>query len=1082
MRRFVLRAALLALALPAALGAQRRAPAAPPAAPKVDPALLAQLRYRHIGPEGNRVTSIAGVAGDPMTYYAGAASGGLWKTTDAGIHWAPITDGLPFSSIGSVTVAPSDPNVVWIGTGEPFIRSHISAGWGMWRSTDAGKTWQRAGLDNSGRIARIQVDPRNPDVALAAVLGFSYGPQAERGIWRTTDGGKTWEKTLFVNDSTGAVDVLMDPNNPRIVYAAMWQVEIHTWGRTSGGAGSGIWKSTDGGLTWKRLTGHGLPEKPVGKIGLGVTRANSNRVYALIETGDGVPALNLKDPDTGRLWRSDDAGESWTLVSSDRQLAGRTHYYNRMGVAPDNADEAYFLAADWSKTLDGGKTIIDPPFAEVPSGDHHDIWFDPTNGNRIIVSSDGGVSITQNRGKSWLRVQLPIAQMYHATTDTKIPYTVCGNRQDGPSACGPSNSRMPGGFPGGTPGQGAITRGHWVTVGGGESGWATPDPENPDLIWSSASGFGSVGGIVSRYDVKTGIAQYAEVWPQATIGWAADSLKYRFVWTFPLTISPHDHNKVYVGSQYVMQTTDGGRSWQELGPDLTRNDKARQVRSGGLTPDNIGVEYAGVVFAIAESRLQKGLLWAGTNDGLVHVSRDGGATWTNVTKNIPGLLEWGTISNIEPSRYDAGTAYLTVDGHQVDNRDPWIYKTTDYGKTWSLIVNGIPKSPLSYAHVVREDPVTRGLLYAGTENGLYVSWDDGAAWQPLQNNLPHAPVYWITVQEHFSDLVVATYGRGFWILDDITPLRTVARVAQQDAHLFPPRFAYRYKPLEPRWAAGEDPVAGDDPPYGAALHLWLKAEPKDSVRFTFTDKAGFTWRTLALKAKAGMNRVIWDLQSDRTRETKVRTAPLHTSGAQLGYDAKPAPWSRRMSMLVPPGTYAVKATVNGQVLTGELEVRKDPNFPQADADIAAGTAATKAVMADVDDAAAQVNTVQGVRTQLVTLKSLLTNDAANADLKALTDSVEEKFIAQEEYLRQLRTTGRGQDELRWPYRLSEQLAYLGGGLDGADQPPTKQQQEVAATLHRDLQAVKARIAQLLANELAAFNEKLRARKLQPVVF
>ena len=1072
-------ALLASLLLPVLAHAQRRAPA-PSAAPRIESAQLAAMKYRHIGPVGNRVTSIAGVAGDPMTYYAGAASGGIWKTADGGTHWTPMSEELPVSSIGSIAVAPSDPNVVWAGTGEPFIRSHISGGWGMYKSTDAGKSWVKFGLENSGRIARIAIDPRNADHVVVAVLGFAYGPSSDRGIYQTLDGGKNWEKTLYVNDSTGGVDVLMDPNNARIVYAAMWQVEIKTWGRMSGGAGSGIWKSVDGGATWKRLTGHGLPDKPVGKIGLGVTRANSNRVYALIETGDGVPATNIPDPSTGRLWRSDDAGENWQLVNHDRQLAGRTHYYNRMGVTPDNPDEAYFLSANWAKTADGGATVIDPPVAETPAGDHHDIWFDPTDGNRFIVSHDDGIAITQNRGKSWLRLQLPLAQMYHVTTDTRVPYTVCGNRQDGPSACGPSNTRTRSEGP--MPGTGAITRGHWFTVGGGESGWATPDPENNDLIWSSASGFGSVGGIVSRYDVKSGIATYAEVWPQATIGWAADSLKYRFVWTFPLTISPHDHNKVYVGSQYVMATTDGGRSWQELGPDLTRNDKSRQRRSGGLTPDNIGVEYSGVVFAIAESRLEKGLLWAGTNDGLVHLSRDGGKTWSNVTKNIPGMLEWGTVSNIEPSRHEAGTAYLTVDGHQVNNRDPWIYKTTDFGKSWTLIVNGIAKSPLSYAHVVREDPVKRGLLYAGTENGLHVSFDDGANWQPLQSNLPHAPVYWLTVQEHFSDLVVATYGRGFWILDDITPLRAAMDVASQDAHLFAPRAAYRFKTTENRFSVGEDLNAGNDPPYGASLHLWLKADQKDSLAVTFADAAGTIWRTTKVAGKAGLNRYWWDLLSDRTKETKVRTTPLYSPLPQLGYDAKPAPWIGRFAMLVPPGTYTVSVKVGSQELSQKLEVRRDPNYPASDTDIAQGIAATKAVMLDVNDAVESINTVQGVRAQLATLRDLLKDDAKSADLRAATDSMEKKFIAQEEYLRQLRSTGRGQDQLRWPMRITEQLIYLGTGLDGADQPPTKQQQEVSGLLHEQLVAVKGRIDALLKKELEAFNERLRQRKVQPVVF
>ncbi|MFI5052674.1 MAG: WD40/YVTN/BNR-like repeat-containing protein, partial [Acidimicrobiales bacterium] len=450
-----------------------------------------------------------------------------------------------------------------------------------------------------------------------------------------------------------------------------------------------------------------------------------------------------------------------------------------------------------------------------PGGDHHDIWIDPTNGSRMIVGHDGGISITTNRGRSWLRVQLPIAQMYHVTVDTRVPYFVYGNMQDGPSARGPSNSRT-----------GDIARGMWGTVGGGESGWATPDPEDPDIVWSSASGFGSVGGIVTRYDVRTGIARSTEVWPLATIGSPAGGVRYRFVWTFPLTISPFDHNTIYVGSQHVHATSDGGVTWREISPDLTRNDTTRQRPSGGLTPDNIGVEYAGVVFAIAESRLKRGLIWAGTNDGKVQLTRDGGRSWTDVSANIHGLLDWGTITAIEPSRYDTGTAYVAVDGHQVDNRDPWIYKTTNYGATWTPITNGIPHSPLSYVHALKEDPVRRGLLYAGTENGLYVSFDDGAAWRPLQNNLPHAPVYGIAVQEQFHDLVVATYGRGFWIMDDVTPLRELTpEIAARDGHLFQPRGAWRFRYIEGPFEAGDDPVAGTNPPYGAAIDWWRRTAP-----------------------------------------------------------------------------------------------------------------------------------------------------------------------------------------------------------------------------------------------------------------
>ena len=1067
-------AATVLLALGALTGTARaqRAPAAAPARP--DSALWSQLKYRYVGPEGNRVSAVAGVPGDPKVYYAGAASGGIFKSGDGGVHWQPIFDDQPVASVGALAVAPSDPNVVWAGTGEPFIRSHISVGWGVYKSTDAGKSWSRMGLENTGRIGRIAIDPHNPDIVLVAALGHAYGPQPERGVFRTTDGGKTWERTLFVNDSTGAIDLVMDPNNPRVLYAATWQIEIHTWGRESGGAGSGIWKSADEGVTWKRLTGHGLPETPVGKIGLAVARSNSNRVYALIETGDGVP-VHGKDAGKGELWRSDDAGESWQLVSSDRQLAGRTQYYTRMAVAPDNENEAYFASAFYSKTLDGGKTTIDLPNPEVPGGDHHDIWIDPTDANRQAVGHDGGISISTNRGKSWLRVQPPVAQMYHVTVDNRIPYFVYGNRQDGPSAMGPSNSKL------GT-GEGTIPRSLFHSVAGGESGFATPDPEDPNTVWSSASGWGAAGGVVTRYDVRTGIAQDVEVWPEGPMGWPAGEIKYRFVWNFPLTISPNDHNKVYVGSQVIHQTTDGGRSWQPISPDLTRNDKSRMGVSGGLTPDNIGVEYAGVVMSIAESRLKPGLIWAGTNDGQVQLTRDGGKTWTNLSANLPGMPPWGTIANIEPSRYDTGTAYLTVDGHQVNNRDPWIYRTGDYGKSWKLIVSGIPKSPLSYAHIVREDPVRKGLLYAGTEGGLYVSFDDGESWQPLQSNLPHAPVYWIVVQEHFSDLVVATYGRGIWILDDITPVRRYAAdLVAKDAELMAPRAAYRFRFVEGPFGVDYDASAGQNPPYGASLNYWLKAESKDSASFTVADAAGKTVRTFKGSTKAGINRAWWDLRYDQTREAKLRTAPLYASEITVADTGRNAPDGYRLNNLVPPGTYSVKLSVGGKAYTQKLEVRKDPNSGGSEEEIRAQTVVLDDLRGTLDGVVDMINTIEATRAQLVTLRRVLAADSTRKGLAAESDSVEQKLVAVEEDLVQLRLTGRGQDDVRYPMKLIARLGWLADGITASDFAPTSQQKEVLGVFKALAAADKGKLTELLTKEVAGFNQKLRERGVQNIV-
>jgi photosystem II stability/assembly factor-like uncharacterized protein len=1041
----------------------------------LDSSALLNLKWRHVGPEGNRVTSVSGVIGDRTTYYAGAASGGLWKTTDAGTTWKPVFEEQPVSSIGSLAVSASDPNVVWAGTGEPFIRSNISVGWGVFRSTDAGKTWTKMGLENTGRISRIVVHPTNPDVVYVASLGHAYGPQPERGIYRTSDGGKTWEKVLFVNDSTGASDLVMDPNNPRILFAGMWQLQINTWGRVSGGAGSGIWTSRDGGTTWKRITGNGLPTTQIGKIGLAMSKANSNRVYGLIEAGDGVPATNIKETTRGRLWRSDDGGGTWQVVSYDQQVAGRTHYYNRMAAMPDNPDEAYFLTANWAQTLDGGKTILDPPTAKIPGGDHHDIWIDPTNGHRMIVSHDGGVSITENRGQSWRRIQLPIAQMYHVATDNRIPYRLYGNRQDGPSTSGPSNNRL---------GEFGIPRGAWSSVGGGESGWAQPDLVDTNLVWSSASGFGSVGGIVTRFDSRTNLSTQVEVWPQSTTGHSADDVKYRFVWTFPLHLSPHDHNKVYVGSQHVHVTTNGGRSWSVISPDLTRNDRARMISNGGLTPDNIGVEYSGVVFAIAESPKKAGLIWAGTNDAKLHITRDGGATWTDLSNNLPGMPFWGTISNIEASRFDEATAYLSVDAHQANNRDPFIYKTTDYGRTWRLLVNGIPKSPLSYVHVIREDPVRRGLLYAGTENGVYVSFTDGERWQPLQGNLPHAPVYWITVQEHYSDLVIATYGRGFWILDDISPLRSVSsEIAGKPLHFFEPRAAYRLRDAEAPFADTDDFVQGTNPPYGASMHFWLKADAKDSVTLTMANAAGKVVRTQRVAAKAGMNRVWWDLRTDKTRTTLLRTANPYSPDVRYPAEGKASPTFGRFDALVPPGTYTVTVTAAGQQQSHPLVVRRDPASGAADAEITAQTAVLAEIASEVNATVDMINSIESVRAQLATVKATLSADSAMADLRAQSDSLEKRLLAVEGQLMDLHATGRGQDLIRTPSQIGEQLLYLGGSVGGSDYAPTDAHRQVQAVLKEALQKVRGQYDSVMGADLAAFKAMLRSRSVQsPIIF
>jgi len=1065
-RRFA--AAALFLLAPAVGAGQAQSTATSGIAPES----YQQLRWRTIGPEGNRFSAAAGIPGDPLTYYVGAASGGIWKTTDGGVHWTPIFDHQPVQSIGSLAIAKADPNVVWAGTGEGKIRSHISIGQGVYKSTDAGKTWKLTGLERTGRIPRTIIHPQDHDTVLVCALGHAYGPQPERGVFRTTDGGVTWTKVLFVDENTGCSDLVMDPTNPRVLFAGMWQLEIHTWGRTSGGPGGGLFVSRDGGATWKRLTGRGLPTKPVGKVAVAIAPSNPKRVYALIETGDGIP-WNGRPTESGQLWRSEDGGETWALVSRDRNAMGRAHYYGRMAVAPDDADETYYLTNRFAKSIDGGATITITEGAQAPGGDHHEIWIDPTNADRQIVAHDQGLSITQNRGKTWYRQRLLNAQMYHVTVDNEIPYNVLGNKQDEPSYRGPSNSRVTSGRSAG------ISRGMWHSVGGGESGWATPDPTDSKIVWSTASGSGMVGGIVVRFEEERRQFRNVEVWPQQSNG-PAEGVRYRFVWDAPLHISPHDHNTIYVGSQHVHRTQDGGQSWQVISPDLTLNDKSRQGSSGGLTPDNIGVEYAGVVYGLAESPREKGLIWVGTNDGLVQITRDGGKTWANVTRNLPDLPPWGSVRSIVPSRHDAATAYLTVDFHQVNNRDPFIYRTNDYGKTWKRITRGIPRSSLSYAKVIYEDPKRRGMLYVGTENAIYVSFDDGDLWQLLQNNLPHAPVSGIVIQEHFDDLVISTYGRGFWIMDDIGALREMTpAVLAEDAHLFTLRPAYRFRPITAPSTTYDDPTTGENPQFGASINYYLKAPlPASSpVKITILDDQGAVVRTLTGTGASGINRIHWDLRFAPSTEVRLRTSPMYAPHIIPAAEGRVAPGTSTLSILAPPGRYVVKLTAGGVERTQPLVVRKDPNSGGTESDIAAQTRVLSAIRNDLDRAADAVHRIEAVRVQLDTL----TRVVSDARVRKAAQSLQRKLIDLEMNLVDLRLTGAGQDGVRFGSKLISQLAYLANGVASSDYKPTDQHAEVQLLLDRQLRVHLAALDALLAKELMAFNQLLTRRNMPNVV-
>lgn len=1056
-RRSCIAAALL-------LSASSPAPVAAQHASQLPDGLFDRLEYRYIGPVGNRVSAVAGVPGAPNVYYFGAASGGVWKTTDGGVHWRPLFDDQAVMSIGALAVAPSDSSIVWAGTGEAHIRSNVSIGDGVYRSTDGGRSWTHMGLTQTGRIGRIRIHPTDPNIVYVAALGHLYGPQQERGVFRTKDGGATWDRVLFVDDSTGAYDLEMDPGDPDVVYASTWQMWIRTWGRWSGGPGSGIFVTRDGGDTWTRLQGNGLPQGPLGKIGLAMSAASSERLYALIET-NANRATGPVDPRHGVLWRSDDRGRTWSIVSREHALNQRPAYYTRIVASPTDPDRVYTMATRFLTSADGGETWD----RGNPGGDHHDMWIDPLDADRQIVSHDGGVSITVDGGRQWMRPRLPIAQMYHAFTDARVPYGVYGNRQDGPSMAGPSNSLTGGSIP----------IGAWHSVGGCESGFAVPDPVEPDIVWS-----GCYEGILQRYDHRTGLARTVSVWPDNPEGWEAEPLRFRFQWTFPIAISPHDHNRVYVGSQHVHRTTNGGQSWQVISPDLTTDDPTLQSRSGGLTPDDVSPTYASVLFAIAESPLERGVIWAGSNDGLVHVTRDDGATWTDVTGGLTGLPPLGTVSNIEPSRHTPGKAYLTVDLHQLGDTRPYAYRTSDYGRTWTSIAADIPVGTFSYVHVVREDPVRPGLLYLGTENGLYVSFDDGESWAALQANLPRAPVHWLEIQPQFNDLVVATYGRGFWILDDITALQQLdAETFQRRAQLFEARPAYRFHMKEAPQSQPEDPAAGRNPEYGAALNLWLRDVPED-LRLEIVDATGAVVRREdSLRGLGvGLNRLTWDLDEDASRTPKLRTQPLEHEHVAFNDDGwRAAPEGGRVAPLAPPGRYTVRVIVDGDTLATDLEVRKDPGTAQTLADIEAQVDLVRRVRESTNAATDLIDEIEVLRKQMDDLRA----DSTAARVAALMNAarqLDDALMGVEGELFDLRLTGgfAGQDSLRWPRQLYAKLMSLAGYMSGTDHRPTDQGLEVYALYEQWLADLQTRMEAIRQRELRALNAALVAAGRAPV--
>jgi photosystem II stability/assembly factor-like uncharacterized protein len=1028
--------------------------------------LFARSDFRHVGPVGNRVSAVVGEPGDPNVYYFGAASGGVFKSEDAGHTWRPIFDDQDVQSIGALAIAPSDVNVVWAGTGEAFIRSNVSIGNGVYRSTDGGENWTHAGLEESGRIGRIVIHPTDSDVVFVAAAGHMYGPQDEgRGLYRTTDGGETWERVLTTGPNSGAIDVVMDPGNPRILFAATWQMQIWTWGRESGGPESGLWTSRDGGDSWTRLEGSGLPRGTLGKIGLGMSPDDPDRVYALIETNQnsGYEAL---DDHEGTLWRSDNGGRTWSMVNADHALAQRPLYYTRLAVAPDDADEVHFMSTVHSKSLDGGAT-----YSVVAGGDNHDMWIDPLLPDRMIIGNDQGVKISTNRGRDWYRPQLPIAQMYHVFADTRVPYNLYGNRQDGSSYGGPSNTLSGGSIP----------IGAWKSVGGCESGFAVPDTVTNDVVWS-----GCYEGILERHELSTGITRTVSVWPDNPEGWAAADVRYRFQWTFPVHVSPHDNRTVYAGSQHVHRTTDDGQSWDVISPDLTRNDLSKMQKTGGLTTEDVSPTYASVLFAIAESPIEPGLIWTGSNDGLVQLTRDGGQTWTDVTPNIPDLPEWGTVNNVEPSRHDPAVAYVSVDFHQIGDMAPYVYRTDDFGASWTSIGSGIESTVFSNVRVIREDPKRPGLLYLGTENSLFVSFDNGEGWMSLQGDMPHAPVYWLEVQPHFNDLLVATYGRGFWILDDITPLQQMSdEVVASAVHLFEPREAYRFVPREGRSSQPGDPAAGQNPAGGASINFHLGSAPSGSVQVQIETESGEVVRTLPVRdARAGLNRVMWNLRHEASNSPRIRTPALEHSHVDVGSTGwRPPPDGAPVRPLAVPGRYRVRLLAESEEHVAWLEVLQDPDSDVPMADMRAQLDMQLQLREMSDSTAGLIDRIEWARKGILDLEERIGGDDAYAAVVDAGEELDEALIDLEMHLFDLRLSGGAsrQDTIRWPRQLWAKIASLAGYSAGSDHRPTDQMLEVRDIYDEALTDYLGRWEALEAGDIARFNQLLIAQGLPPII-
>ncbi len=1001
--------------------------------------LYESLEWRCIGPfRGGRSCTVTGVPGQPNRYYFGSTGGGVWKTEDGGQSWENISDGYFGGSIGAVAVSTYDPNVIYAGGGEKTVRGNVSFGYGVWKSMDGGKTWSHKGLDGSRHIGRIRIHPRNPDIAYAAVMGDLFQSSETRGVYRTQDGGETWERVLFANANAGAVDLLLDPTNPRIIYASTWRVRRTPYSLESGGEGSALWKSTDGGDSWTELSGaEGFPEGPLGIIGVAVSPLNPERVWAMVEARE------------GGVLRSEDGGKTWKRINDSRALRQRAWYYTRIYADPQDEDVVYVMNVRYHKSKDGGKTF---EANAAPHGDHHDLWIAPEDPDRMIIGDDGGAQITFDGGENWTTYHnQPTAQFYRVTTDNAFPYRIYAAQQDN------STIRIRHRSSGST-----IDEDDWEATAGGESAHLAVDPMNNDIVYG-----GSYGGYLTMKNHKTGERRAINVWPENPMGYGAEGMKYRFQWNFPVFFSPHDPKKLYAASNHLHASTDGGGSWEVISPDLTRNDSTKLGPSGGpITKDNTGVEYYCTIFAAAESPYEKGLIWTGSDDGLVHISRNGGADWEDITPE--SMPAWMMINSIDPDPFQKGAAFIAGTRYKLGDYQPYLYHVTGYGQEWRLITEGI--APEHFTRVVRADPARRGLLYAGAESGLYLSFDNGATWKPFQLNMPVVPITDLTLKHH--NLIAATQGRSLWMIDDLTLLHQLEPdMDTTAAHLFKPIDSYLMDGRQ-----REAPTtAGTNHPGGVTAYFYLP-EPmvadSSEITLSFYDEIGGLIRSFStnaeeeedkLEVQPGANRFNWDLRYPEAKD----------------FEGMVLWWARLSGPRAVPGYYQVELATPADTIRQEWQLKKDPRMSATVQELQERFDFMRAVNAKVSEAHQAILDIRELRQQLAPFIKRWKEEAGAAALLARAEGIDSVMTEVEKALYQTQNQSR-QDPLNYPIKLTNKLAHLNALVGSGHFPPTAQDRAVKAELTEKIDRELARFYQLVEQDIPAFNAAVKAQSVDMI--